>query len=120
MKATKIKCVKYNYSLDAGVQNFLQFDGLLHLSEDGKKLIITLKKYSETPIHVLEPDPHTVKKMRTTHKNKVRRNTALLKREIKDKETAGVDEAAEQRQIYEEAEPDRHSYFSDDGGELVR
>lgn len=120
MKATKIKCVKYNYSLDAGVQNFLQFDGLLHLSEDGKKLVLTLKKYSETPIHVLQPDPHTVKKMRTTHQNKVRRNTALLKREIKNKAAAGADEAAEQRRIFEEAEPDRHSYFSDDGGELVR
>ena len=34
------------------------------LKDDGKKLIITLKKYEETPIHVLEPDPHTVKKQR--------------------------------------------------------
>lgn len=32
MKAATIKCVKYNYSLDAGVQNFLQFDGLIKLS----------------------------------------------------------------------------------------
>ena len=83
MKAATIKCVKYNYSLDAGVQNFLQFDGLIKLSPDGKKLVITLKKYGETPIHVLEPDPHTVKKQREHHKKKVRRNTTLLKSSIK-------------------------------------
>jgi hypothetical protein len=61
MKATTIKCVKYNYSLDADVQNFFQFDGLINLSKDGKDLVLTLKKYEETPIHVLEPDPHVVK-----------------------------------------------------------
>ena len=64
MKAAKIKCVKYNYSLAADVQNFFQFDGLITLSEDGKRLVLTLKKYSEKPIHVLEPDPHAVKKHR--------------------------------------------------------
>lgn len=64
MKTTKIKCVKYNYSLAKDVQNFFQFDGLISLSEDAKRLNLTLKKYSEKPIHVLEPDPHTVKKKR--------------------------------------------------------
>ena len=67
MKATKIKCVKYNYSLEKDVQEFFQFDGLISLSDDDKRLILTLKKYSEKPIHVLEPDPHTVKKKREQH-----------------------------------------------------
>lgn len=85
MKSQKIKCVKYNYSLAAGVQNFFQFDGLITLSEDGKRLVLTLKKYNEKPIHVLEPDPHTVKKHRDQHKKKLSRNTILLKKSIKQK-----------------------------------
>lgn len=83
MQQTTIKCVKYNYSLDAGVQNFFQFDGLINLSEDGKRLNLTLKKYNEKPIHVLEPDPHTVKAHREKHKKVEQRNTILLKKTIK-------------------------------------
>jgi hypothetical protein len=83
MKATKIKCVKYNYSLAADVQNFFQFDGLITLSEDGKRIIMTLKKYNEKPIHVLEPDPHTVKKHREQHHKTVKRNTVMIKKTIK-------------------------------------
>ena len=112
MKATTIKCVKYNYSLDAGVQNFLQFDGLINLSQDGKKLVITLKKYSETPIHVLEPDPHTVKAQRQKHKKTVRRNTALLHRTIKERVDEEAEEAETQRKMFDEALPDRHSAHS--------
>ena len=79
MKATTIKCVKYNYSLDDGVQNFFQYDGLLNLSKDGKQLILTLKKYNEASIHILEPDPHRVKEQRDLHKRTIERNTVLLK-----------------------------------------
>lgn len=118
MRASTIKCVKYNYSLDAGVQNFLQFDGLLNLSEDGKKLVITLKKYCETPIHVLQPDPHTVKKQREQHKKTVRRNTAVLHKTIAEKGDAGEADAAEKRKIFDEALPDRHSAHSFEAEDL--
>lgn len=114
MKAATIKCVKYNYSLDAGVQNFMQFDGLIKLSPDGKKLVITLKKYSETPIHVTEPDPHTVKRMREHHKKTVRRNTQKLKQSIKSKMEEEDKEGENQKKLFEEAQPDRHSVHSDD------
>lgn len=110
MKSTTVKCVKYNYSLDAGVQNFLQFDGLLNLSPDGKKLVITLKKYEETPIHVLEPDPHTVKKKRQQHDKMVKRNTVLLKKSIKERTMRGDANHETQRRMFEEAQPDRHSH----------
>ncbi len=42
-------------------------DGIITISEDGEELNLVLKKYDETPIHVLEPDRHTVKKMREDH-----------------------------------------------------
>lgn len=58
---------------------------MLNLSKDGKELILTLKKYEEKPIHVLEPDPHVVKKERDLHKRKVARNTILLKQSISRK-----------------------------------
>lgn len=119
MKAATIKCVKYNYSLDAGVQNFLQFDGLLKLSADGKKLIITLKKYEETPIHVLEPDPHTVRAQRQKHKKTVRRNTALLQRSIREKAGGGEEDAEAQRRMFDEAQPDRHSAHSFEAPEVL-
>lgn len=31
-KSQKIKCIKYNYSLDANVQTECQFDGFIQLS----------------------------------------------------------------------------------------
>ena len=78
IKAKPIKCVKYNYSFDPDVQNFLQNDGLISLSEDGKSLIITLKKYCEAPIHVLEPDKHLIKKQRVNYAKQVGANKKLM------------------------------------------
>lgn len=57
-------------------------EGILSISEDGSELILTLKKYNETPIHVLEPDKHTVKKMRGDHVKCQNRDTAFLKTEL--------------------------------------
>ena len=42
----------------------MQNDGLISISEDGKDLNITLKKYCEAPIHILEPDRHLIKQQR--------------------------------------------------------
>jgi len=47
LQENPIKCVKYNYSLDAGIQNHLQFESLIKVSDDGKRLILTLKKPCE-------------------------------------------------------------------------
>lgn len=55
-----MKCVKYNYTLDAEIQNFLQYDGLIEVSEDGKKLIITNKKPCEENQYILDSDPKKV------------------------------------------------------------
>ena len=53
-----IKCVKYNYSLEEEIQNQLQFDGTIQLSEDGQELIIINKKPNTNPEYILEADPH--------------------------------------------------------------
>lgn len=62
LKEQPIKCMKYNYSLDAEIQNSLQFESIITVSEDGKKLKLINKKPVEDTIHVLEADPHSVKK----------------------------------------------------------
>lgn len=56
-----IKCVKYNYSLEEEIQNHLQFDGTLQLSEDGQSLLIVNKKPNTNPDYMFDPDPHKVK-----------------------------------------------------------
>lgn len=82
---------------------------MLNLSQDGKELVLTLKKYEETPIHVLEPDPHVVKKQRDLHKRTVARNTIMLKQSIKKKVGENKDEGKKQKTLYEQAQPDVHS-----------
>ena len=43
----KIKCFKYNYSLDEDVQNFCQFEALMYLSHGGEYLNIINRKPNE-------------------------------------------------------------------------
>ena len=40
MQEEPIRCIKYNYSIDPEGQNHLQFDALIHVSENGEELII--------------------------------------------------------------------------------
>lgn len=56
-----IKCVKYNYALDSEIQNYLQYDSLISVSEDGTELIITNKKPVENPDYILDADPNIIK-----------------------------------------------------------
>ena len=63
-----IKCVKYNHSLDAGIQSYLQFESLISVSECGQRLIITNKKPCENPDYILEADPYAVERERQIHK----------------------------------------------------
>lgn len=41
IKEQQIQCYKYNYVLDTSVQNYLNFESTIGLSEDEKELIIT-------------------------------------------------------------------------------
>ena len=63
-----IKCVKYNYSLDADIQDFLQFESLITISEDGLQLRLINKKPTEDAIHKLEADPYKIKKEQEAYK----------------------------------------------------
>ena len=38
LKTNKVKCFKYNYSLESNVQNFSSFQGYIKLSADGQRL----------------------------------------------------------------------------------
>ena len=68
MRDDPIKCMKYNYSLDADIQDNLQYDSLLTVSEDGKKLKLINKKPVEKEHFMLEADPNTVKKQQDLYK----------------------------------------------------
>ena len=61
---TKIKCVKYNYSLDSEVQSVGAFDGYLQLSKDGKFLNIYNKKNTRRPEYIYDPDHIAIEKKR--------------------------------------------------------
>ena len=52
----KLNCVKYNYSLEEGVQNFKTFQAYVQLSHDGEELIIKNRKIQEKLVHSLEED----------------------------------------------------------------
>lgn len=54
--------MKYNYNLDANIQNYLQFDSLIQLSNDGEELIITNKRQNPHAQYKLTSDPNEVKK----------------------------------------------------------
>ena len=68
LQAHPIKCVKYNHSLDADIQNYLQFESLISVSECGQRLIITNKKPCENPDYILEADPYAIERERQIHK----------------------------------------------------
>lgn len=69
-----INCVKYNHQLDSNIQNFLQYESLISVSEDGKELIITNKVPRENPDFILEADPTLVKQKQEKFKMSVKRN----------------------------------------------
>lgn len=56
LKEDRIKCTKYNYSLDSEVQKVCQFDGYLQLSQDGKMLNIFNKKFIRKAEYLQDPD----------------------------------------------------------------
>jgi hypothetical protein len=59
----KIKIVKYNYSIDPTVQTYSCFEGYMHLSLDGKELMIVNKKPLSSKDYVLEADPNEIRKL---------------------------------------------------------
>lgn len=56
LKMTKIKCFKYNHSIDDTIQNFTSFQSYLSLSEDGQYLNIVNRKPIENLIYSTETD----------------------------------------------------------------
>lgn len=59
----RFDCVKYNYSLEAEVQNFSSFNASIQLSADKRKFLITNQKPMADEIHALEADPEEHKKL---------------------------------------------------------
>jgi len=57
----------------------------MSLSEDGKTLNITLKKYCEAPIHILEPDKHLIKKQRIDYSKAVQANKKIMAENLQEK-----------------------------------
>ena len=57
----KVKCIKFNYSLDEVVQKHVCFDAFIKLSQDKKQLIIANKKPVEDD-YILEADPNEVRR----------------------------------------------------------
>ena len=58
----KVKCIKFNYSLDEVVQKHVCFDAFIKLSQDKKQLIIANKKPVEDD-YILEADPNEVRRL---------------------------------------------------------
>lgn len=55
-KSNKIKCIKYNYSLDKEVQSVGAFEGYFQLSKDGQYLNIYNKKSIRKAEYLFDPD----------------------------------------------------------------
>ena len=60
MRAQRIDCIKYNYSLHKEVQNHKSFDSHLQISEDGETLLIINRRPVVDEVFVLEADPDAV------------------------------------------------------------
>ena len=60
----KIKCFKYNYNIDANVQNWRQFESYMQLSKDGTEINIVNLKPIIKEEYVLEADPNEVERLR--------------------------------------------------------
>ena len=57
-----MKCIKYNYSLDADTQNWSCFDAIINLSKDSKWIHITNLKPIVNNEYILEADPRMILK----------------------------------------------------------
>lgn len=84
MRDSPIKCVKYNHALDADIQNYLQFESNITVSEDGRELIITNKKPRDNADLVLEADPNQVKIKQREFQHSVKKNKQLIKKSVKN------------------------------------
>ena len=71
---TRIKCVKYNYSLEDEVQSVGAFDGFLQLSEDGKYLNIYNRKSIRKPQYVYDPDHKAIERSRKEFRETLKRD----------------------------------------------
>lgn len=64
LKSERIKCVKYNHSLDDEVQRVVSFEGYLQLSKDGKFLKIVNKKVIRKKAYAYDPDYRVIQRKR--------------------------------------------------------
>ena len=64
IKKNPIICQKYNYTLDANLMNYFQFESRITLSEDGCQLLIWNKKYTTDPGYVYEETPEEIRQRR--------------------------------------------------------
>lgn len=73
-------------------------------------MIITLKKYCEAPIHVLEPDRHLIKKQRVNYAKQIGANKKLMAESLQEKLRENPDDPEVQKalKVYLEVQPDKH------------
>lgn len=62
LKKHRIRCMKYNYSLDQETYDFTCYKNLLQLSEDGKYIQLTNLKPKINNEYILEADPKEILK----------------------------------------------------------
>ena len=56
-----IKATKYNYTIEASIMNNFQVDCQIHLSKDGKELIIMNKTPNSYPKYKYEETPEDIR-----------------------------------------------------------
>jgi hypothetical protein len=59
----KVKCIKYNNTLDDAAYQYPTFNAFIELSLDGEELIITNKVKYKDKEYVLENDPCEIQKI---------------------------------------------------------
>ena len=68
----KIKCFKYNFSLENKTQKFNNQQAHIQLSHNSEELIITNRKFNTKPVYLLEADHNIVKAKSHEYRNKKR------------------------------------------------
>lgn len=72
LQHNKVSCFKYNYCLDAEIQNHSSFQSFLQLDSEGEKLIITNRKPVDDFEYTLSNDPKEIKKLRKEYSQRRR------------------------------------------------
>lgn len=79
LSKNKIRCFKYNYSLDKQVQNFECYNAFIILSSDYQHLTFINRKPNEKTKYILEGDPELVQQERLKEHQKMKEMLQMKK-----------------------------------------